>query len=125
MHHRDHSRISPLPPTPNRLQILISFYQLLTGYSNALDIQWPPYTLGFIKLMRIFNLDIFALPFVGCVMSSSFTGEFTIMTGGPVAVIAFLSLVHLLVPPLLSRLTLWRVSLQILFLIYPRTCAVM
>ena len=91
--------------------------------ANALHLvarRWPSFTLQFLLWMRVFTLDLPILPFVGCVNRSSFVNAFFITVLFPPALIGLMIL--LLKLRLQTHYEVWRNSIYVLFLCYPRTC---
>ena len=70
------------------------FYQILGAITSTLNYKWPAFTLNFLIWMRLFTLDLPALPFVGCLSRSSFVNSFFITTLAPPALIGFMILLH-------------------------------
>ena len=126
------------------------FYQILGAITSTLNYKWPEFTLNFMIWMRLFTLDLPALPFVGCLSRSSFVNSFFITISAPPALIGFMILLHRMAmfteyevwcvshraapaprtsrfsvnQPYthLTRLACRRNSIYVLFLVYPTTC---
>ena len=89
----------------------------LTG---TLQYKWPPFTLQFFAWARLFTFDVMALPFVGCLSRSSFVNAFFMTIIGPPAVIVAFIVLYII--GLMSKFEVWRNSIYLCFLIYPKTC---
>ena len=103
-----------------KAKIAIGFYQVLMSVTSTLEMEWPQFTLDFFAWMRLFTFDLMVLPFVGCLNRSSYVNAFFITVLSPgvfIIVMILLRRVHLQ-----SKHDVWRNSIYLLFLVYPRTC---
>ena len=103
-----------------KAKILVGFYQILLSVTTTLDIRWPNITLRFLIYMRLFTIDLPVLPFVGCLNRSSFVNSFFVTVLSPPSFIALMIVLRNM--GILSMLQVWRNSIYLLFLCYPRTC---
>jgi len=73
------------------IKIIISFYQVIGCFLNVYDIPWPPAVHDAFLKMQIFQLDVFALPFVGCIFpNADYFVTFYMYLGFPVALTAIM-----------------------------------
>ena len=109
----------PPPPSPPRLPH-VGFYQVLMPVTSTLETEWPPFVYDFFSWMRLFTFDLMVLPFIGCLNRSSYVNSFFITVLSPVVFIV--SMLFLKGLNLQSKHDVWRNSIYLLFLVYPRTC---
>ena len=119
-HHGEKKKTKLVDKVRVKLKIIITFYQILMSISNTLTIKWPSFTLNYLVWMRLFTLDLPVLPFVGCLSRSSFVNTFFLTVSGPPIIIA--SMMMLQTVGLVTGHEVWRNTIYLLFLCYPRTC---
>ena len=76
-----------------KLKILISFIQLVIVIQESLLVQWPASWLNLIRPLRIFDFDVFSLPYMSCMLNASYWGQFFTQMIAPLIVISCFFLV--------------------------------
>jgi IPT/TIG domain/Tyrosine-protein kinase ephrin type A/B receptor-like len=128
----------PPKPKPNftyKLKIALGFAQIVTNIGSGLEIQWPTRFKEFILWFDMFNIDFILVQgsSADCVGGVDYYRKFLMIVLMPIVVFLVIACVYLLprwaglccfkhlsrAERTLSTLRFWKMSLYMLFLIYP------
>ena len=128
-------RVRNKPNMAYKMKILITFLQICTTLTFALEIPWPSYYLDFIDLLSFVNLDFIPWQSVSCATKFRYYDKFLVIALLPILLTLLLGIGYLCVLRHHSkkypdkqerndalkrgRRTLWKFFSFTLFLLYP------
>eukprot|EP00940_MAST-03C_sp_MAST-3C-sp2_P000789 g789.t1 len=107
-----------------KVKILVSYFQVVFVLQEQAQITWPSSYLNIIRPLRIFDFDLFSLPYFTCIFESNFWARFWMqMLIPPILIAVVFGLSKFSCDGPVRRWTItrqyaWRLSLAIQFLVY-------
>ncbi|EQC29080.1 hypothetical protein SDRG_13240 [Saprolegnia diclina VS20] len=74
-------RPPPVSINPEKLKILVSFFQIFASFKDTYDIEWPSDAAVFMQFFLKFNFSFLAIPHIDCVLRYNFYVDFELTLG--------------------------------------------